>query len=51
MGHKAGRVVTGHGHNDLAARLFVLRGKVIAQLLHGASVILMQLRYSSISAS
>ena len=35
MGHKAGRVVTGHGHNDLAARLFVLRGKVIAQLLHG----------------
>ena len=35
VGHKAGRVVTGHGNNHLAAGLFVLRGEVVAQLLHG----------------
>ena len=32
---KAGRMVAGHGHNDLAAGLFVLLGEIVAQLLHG----------------
>ena len=32
---KAGRMVAGHGNNDLAAGLFVLLGEIVAQLLHG----------------